>query len=86
MRFECPRQNGLTKWYEIDIMPLPGDSYAVVYTNGLRDPQGTDSILQPLKSIFVGDYFAATRVLEEKTANRLEIGYKKIEAKLEQVT
>ena len=86
MRFECPRQNGLTKWYEIDIMPLPGDSYAVVYTNGLRDPQGTDSILQPLKSIFVGDYFAATRVLEEKTANRLEIGYKKIEAKPEQVT
>jgi len=86
MRFECPRSNGLTKWFDIDIMPLPGEKYAVVYTNGLRDPQGGDSILQPLKSIFVGDYFEATAVLSEKTANRLDIGYKKIEAKPEQVT
>lgn len=84
MRFECPRQNGLTKWFDIDIMPLPGDQFAVVYTNGLRDPQGGDSILQPLKSIFVGNYFEATKVLAEKTANRLDIGYKKIEVKPEQ--
>ena len=84
MRFECPRQNGLTKWFDIDIMPLPGDQFAVVYTNGLRDPQGGDSILQPLKSIFVGNYFEATKILEAKTAYRLDIGYKKIESKPEQ--
>lgn len=84
MRYEMPRSGGApTKWFEIDILPMEGDEFAVVMTYGLKDPQQEDAILQPLKQIFKGNYQEAERILLAKVQNREKIGYTRIEPKPE---
>ncbi len=85
MRFErATSGGGPTKWYDIDIISLTGDTFSVVMTYGLKDPQGEDAILQPLKSIFTGPYDEAIQIMLAKIQNREAVGYKKIEPKTEQ--
>ena len=84
MRYEQARPGGApTKWFEIDILPMEGNEFAVVMTYGLIDPQGEDAILQSLKSIYKGPYQEAERILLAKVQNREKIGYTKIEPKSE---
>ena len=84
MRYEMPRPGGApTKWFDIDILPMEGDEFAVVMTYGLKDPQSEDAILQPLKQIFKGSYQEAERILIAKVQNREKIGYTRIEPKPE---
>jgi hypothetical protein len=81
MRYEMVRPGGApTKWFDINILPMEGNEFAVVMTYGLRAvPQGEDAILQPLKQIFKGSYQEAEGILIAKVQNREKIGYVKIE-------
>lgn len=84
MRFErATPGGGPTKWYDVDIIALDGNNFSVVMTYGLKDPQGEDAILQPLKSIFTGNYTDAIQVMLAKIQNREAVGYTKIEPKNE---
>jgi hypothetical protein len=82
MRYELIKGNGqANRWYTIDIMPINNDEFAVVITYGMKDPQGDDAVVQPLKSIFNGSYHEALQVLFAKTQIREKIGYVKIKPK-----
>jgi hypothetical protein len=81
MRFECKRSDAATKWYEISLLPLNGDNFAVIITYGVKGSNGEDAILQPADSVFNGAYLDALEVINKKVQERLDIGYEKIEPK-----
>jgi hypothetical protein len=82
MRFECKRADAATKWYDIDLMPLAGENFAVIVTYGVKKGQvDSESILQPATSVFAGSYVDALEVINKKIQDRLSIGYVKIEPK-----
>jgi|WetSurSiteA1Bulk_404760.scaffolds.fasta_scaffold17804_3 hypothetical protein len=81
MRFECKRSDAATKWYDINLMPLAGDNFAVIVTYGVKGPNGDDAILQPATGVFAGSYPDALDVVNKKIQDRLSIGYVKIEPK-----
>jgi hypothetical protein len=83
MRLEFAQQGTPTKWFDIDIMPIGSERYAVLMSYGMIGPSNEDVTIQPLTKIFLGDYFKAEEVLLNKIKNRETIGYKKVEPKTE---
>lgn len=81
MRFECKRSDATTKWYEINLMPLSGDNFAVIVTYGSKGTNGEDMILQSATSVFAGPYTEALEIINKKIQDRISIGYIKIEPK-----
>jgi len=81
MRYECKRADAATKWYDINLMPLSGDNFAVIVTYGIVGPNGDDSIFQPATPAFAGSYPDALDIVNKKIQDRLSIGYAKIEPK-----
>jgi hypothetical protein len=81
VRYECARSDAATKWYEINLLSIGADLFAVTASYGVKGPSGDDSILQRITSIYTGIYLDALQHLTDKIAERESIGYTKIEPK-----
>jgi hypothetical protein len=81
MRYECNRSDVGTKWYELDLLSIGQEWFAVTIEYGVQSGTGEITILQPLFSIFEGTYLDALDHLSEKVKDRESIGYVKIEPK-----
>jgi hypothetical protein len=81
MRYECTRSDAATKWYEINLLAIGQDLYAITATYGMKGLSGDDQILQRLASIYAGTYLDALEHLTDKIKDREYIGYVKIEPK-----
>jgi hypothetical protein len=81
MRYECTRSDAATKWYEVNLLSIGQNLFAVTAVYGVKGPSGEDQVLQGLCSIFAGSYLEALDHLSEKVKDRESIGYVKIEPK-----
>lgn len=81
MRYECTRSDAATKWYEINLLSIGQDLFAVTATYGVKGPSGDDQILQRITSIHAGTYLDALEHLSTKIEERKGLGYVKIEPK-----
>jgi len=81
MRFECKRSDSATKWYDINLMPLNEDNFAVIVSYGVRGAGGEESVLQPATDTFIGAYLDALDAINKKVQDRLSLGYVKTEPK-----
>lgn len=78
MRLECKRADAATKWYDIRLLPLDGNDYAVVVSYGIKSDTGGDSVIQAMEALFKGPFLEAQDLLLDKMTERKSIGYEPI--------
>jgi len=87
MRLECKRSDVTTKWYELNLMPLDGDYFAVVISYGTKGSSGEDMICQNAVCVPPEsprhNYSEALDIINQKVQDRLSIGYVQVETKTE---
>ena len=77
MRLLCGDAQTMGKWFEIELVPLLNEDWAVVVSWGRMGADGQDFVFQPARQFYIGNWEGAEKVFYAKIDERLKHGYKK---------